>query len=63
LGVRRDDGRYGVSLFVRNMFDQYRPIVRFATPTAAQQFDLQSYAQIAGPESRRVVGLSVDGRF
>jgi iron complex outermembrane receptor protein len=63
LGVRRDDGRYGVSLFVRNMFNQYRPIVRFATPTAAQQFDAQSYAQIAGPESHRVVGISLDGKF
>ena len=63
LGLRRDDGRYGVSIFVRNMFDQYRPIVRFATPTAAQQFEPQSYVQIAGPESRRVVGISLDGRF
>jgi iron complex outermembrane recepter protein len=48
---------------VRNMFDQYRPIVRFATPTAAEQLDLQSLAQIAGPESRRVVGISLDGKF
>jgi iron complex outermembrane receptor protein len=63
LGVRREDGRYGVSIFVRNMFNQYRPIVRFATPTAAEQFDPQSYSQIAGPESHRVVGLSVDGKF
>ena len=63
LGLRSDDGRYGASIFVRNMFDQYRPIVRFATPTAAQQFDPQSYSQISGPESRRVVGLSLDGKF
>jgi iron complex outermembrane recepter protein len=63
LAVRRDDGRYGVSLFVRNMFNQYRPIVRFATPTAAEQFDPQSYSQIAGPESHRVVGISLDGKF
>jgi iron complex outermembrane recepter protein len=63
LGLRRDDGRYGVSIFVRNLFDQYRPIVRFATPTAEQQLDPQSYSQISGPESRRVVGLSLDGRF
>jgi iron complex outermembrane receptor protein len=63
LGVRRYDGRYGISIFVRNLFDQYRPIVRFATPTAAQQLDPQSYAQISGPESRRVVGISLDGKF
>ena len=63
LGLRRDDGRYGVSIFVRNLFDQYRPIVRFATPTAEQQLDPQSFAQISGPESRRVVGLSLDGKF
>jgi iron complex outermembrane recepter protein len=63
LGVRRDDGRYGVSIFVRNLFDQYRPIVRFATPTASEQLDPQSFVQISGPESRRVVGLSLDGKF
>jgi len=63
LGVRSDDGRYEVSIFVRNMFDQYRPIVRFATPTAAEQLDPQSYSQISGPESRRVVGISVGGKF
>lgn len=63
LGVTTEDGRYGLSLFVRNLFDVYRPIVRFATPTAAQQRDPQSYSQIAGPESRRVIGLSLDVRF
>jgi iron complex outermembrane receptor protein len=62
-GLRSNDGRYEVSIFVRNMFDQYRPIVRFATPTAAEQLDPQSLAQIAGPESRRVVGISLDGKF
>jgi iron complex outermembrane recepter protein len=63
LGLRTDNGRYGISIFARNLFDQYRPIVRFATPTAAQQFDPQSYSQVSGPESRRVVGLSLDGKF
>jgi len=63
IGVRTDDRRYGVSLFVRNLFDVYRPIARFATPLAAEELDPQSYSQIAGPESRRVVGVSLDARF
>ena len=63
VGVRNDDGRYGVSLFVRNLFDTYRAATRFAAPTAAQQLDPAAYAQISGPESRRVVGVSLDARF
>jgi len=49
LGVRSDDGRYEVSIFVRNMFDQYRPIVRFATPTAAEQLDPHLIPKSQGP--------------
>jgi len=63
IGVRTDDRRYGVSLFVRNLFDVYRPIARFATPLAAEELDPQSYSQIPGPESRRVIGVSLDARF
>jgi len=63
IGVRTDDQHYGVSLFVRNLFDVYRPIARFATPLAAEELDSQSYSQIPGPESRRVIGVSLDARF
>ncbi len=63
LGLTSQDQRYSVALFVRNLFDTYRPEVRFQTPTAAEEGDPQSYAQISGPESRRVVGLSLDAKF
>jgi len=63
LGLRNADQRYGVSLFVRNLFDTYQPVVRFETPTAAQQGDPHSYSQISGAESRRVIGLSFDARL
>ncbi len=63
LGVSTADGRYTLALFGRNLLDTYRPIVRFETPTAAQQNDPASYSQIAGAESRRVIGLSLDASF
>ena len=63
LGIRTDDQRYGISVFARNLFDVYRPVVRFATPTAQQQLDLKSFSQISGPESRRTIGVSLDARF
>lgn len=62
-GVRTADGRYGVSVFGRNLFDVYRSTIRFATATAAQQLDPQSYSQFTGSDSRRVIGLSLDGKF
>ena len=63
IGARSGDGRFGMALFVRNLFDTYRPVARLPTPTAAQQLDPVSYAQISGPESRRVIGISLDARF
>jgi len=63
LGIRTSDKRYGISVFARNLFDVYRPVVRFATPTARQQLDGLSFSQISGPESRRTVGVSLDAKF
>lgn len=63
IGMRTNDGKWGVALFVRNLFDTYRAAVRFATPTAAQQGDSSAYSQISGPESRRLVGISLDVRM
>jgi iron complex outermembrane receptor protein len=63
IGLRTDGDRYGVSVFARNLFDTYRSIVRLATPTSAQQLDPRSYSQISGPESRRVIGLTLDAKF
>lgn len=63
IGVRTADGRYGVSIFARNLFDEFRPSARFATPAAAQQLDGASYSQFDSPEGHRLVGLSLDARF
>jgi len=63
IGARSSNGRYGMSLFVRNLFDTYRATARLPTPTAAQQLDPVSYSQISGPESHRVIGISLDARF
>lgn len=62
-GLRSADGKWRVSLYARNLFDTFRASTRFQTPTAEQQLDPQSYSQIAGPESRRVVGLSLEARY
>ena len=63
LGLRTADQAYGISVFARNLFDTFRPSARFATPVAGQQLDPLSFSQFAGPESRRVIGLSLDARF
>jgi iron complex outermembrane receptor protein len=63
IGVRTADNRYGLSVFGRNLFATYRAVVRFATPTALQQLDTRSFSQISGPESRRVIGVSLDAKF
>lgn len=62
LGVRTNDGRYGLAVFARNLFDVYRPTVRIATPVARQLL-AESYAQFSGPESHRIVGVSLDAKF
>jgi iron complex outermembrane receptor protein len=63
IGLRTADDRHGIAVFARNLFDTYRPVVRFATPTALQQLDPRSFSQISGPESRRTIGLSLDAKF
>jgi iron complex outermembrane receptor protein len=63
LGIRTADGRYGISIFGRNLFDVYRSTIRFASATAAQQLDPKSYSQFSGTDSRRVIGVSLDGKF
>ncbi|ANK13912.1 TonB-dependent receptor [Erythrobacter neustonensis] len=63
IGVRTADERFGVAAFVRNAFDTFRSGARFVTPTALQQLDPVSFAQFAGAESRRVIGISLDARF
>lgn len=63
IGVRTEDGRYGISVFGRNLFDVYRPVLRGNAPVAAQQLDPKAYIQFSGSESRRLIGVSLDARF
>lgn len=63
IGIKSADNRFGVSVFARNLFDTFRSGARFVTPTAAQQLDPASFAQFAGAESGRVIGLSLDASF
>lgn len=63
IGMRGADGKWSVALYTRNLFDTFRAATRFATPTAIQQLDPQSYSQIAGPDSRRVLGVSLEMRY
>ena len=62
-GLRTHDQRYGISVFGRNLFDVYRPVLIFETPLAAQQLDFRSYASFPGRDSRRVLGVTLDARF
>ncbi len=62
LGLRSNDDRFGLAIFARNLFDVYRPTVRISTPVAAQLLS-ESYAQFSGPESHRVIGVSLDTKF
>jgi len=63
VGARFMEDRFGVSAYVRNLFDTFRPIGRFPTPLAAQQLDPASYSQFVGPEAFRTFGISLDAKF
>src|SRR3546814_20084571 len=62
IGIRSSDDRYGLALFARNLFDVYRPTVRISTPVAGQLLS-ESYAQLRGPESRRILGIALEAKF
>ena len=62
-GVRTQDGRYGLSIFARNLFNTFRPSYRFATPVAAQQLDPAAFSQFSSPEAHRIVGVSLDAKY
>ena len=63
LGVHGGGGRWSIAIFGRNLFDTFRPTVRFAAPTAPQELDPKAYAQMMGPESRRVIGVTLDAHL
>jgi len=58
VGVRTHDQRYGAAIFVRNLTDNHEPLLIFPTfPNAGD------YGTYYGPQSFRLVGLSLDARF
>lgn len=63
IGIRANEGQFGISVFARNIFDTFRPTAKFATPAAAQQLDPLSFSQFSGPEAHRLIGVSLDAKF
>jgi iron complex outermembrane receptor protein len=64
LGVRSDSGRWGVSIFGRNLLDQRIPTYVGGDPLSASNgLASRSYVQGLDLDSYRVVGVSLDGRF
>ena len=58
IGVRAKDGRWGASIFAKNLFDKRFPAAVFADPLLSSNYD-----QAFSPSSFRTVGVSLDGRF
>ena len=67
VGLRTQDKRYSVSVFVRNLFDVHEPSLMQSSfpytstsPTGASEANIGA---IYGPQSFRNVGISLDARF
>jgi iron complex outermembrane receptor protein len=62
-GLRTADDKIGLTLYARNLFDKFNPSYRIGNLTAFATGDTHSYTQFLGPESRRVLGVSLDVKF
>ncbi|WP_048439684.1 TonB-dependent receptor [Caenimonas sp. SL110] len=62
-GVRTADDKVGLTLYARNLFDKFSPTYRSGNLIAFATGDNRSYMQFVGPESRRVLGVSLDAKF
>jgi iron complex outermembrane recepter protein len=62
-GIRTADDKVGVTLYARNLFDKFSPTYRIGNLIAFATGDTHSYTQFLGPESRRVLGVSLDAKF
>jgi iron complex outermembrane receptor protein len=62
-GIRTADDKLGLTLYARNLFDKFNPTYRVGNLTAFATGDTRSYMQFLGPESRRVIGVSLDAKF
>jgi len=59
-GVRSHDGRWGVSLYVRNLTNEFVPEFRFVTPSGVILGDRNTYSQTFGANTFRTLGVSFD---
>ncbi len=62
-GIRSADDKVGLTFYARNLFDKFSPSYRSGNLAAFATGDNRSYIQFLGPESRRVLGVSLDARF
>jgi iron complex outermembrane receptor protein len=62
-GLRTADDKLGLTLYARNLFDRFNPTYRIGNLVAFATGDTRSYTQFLGPESRRVIGVSLDAKF
>ncbi len=58
VGVSSNDDRWSVSVYARNLFDEYFSTAVFETP-----FDSGGYSQFPGIEGFRTVGVTLEARF
>lgn len=63
MGFRSASGNWGVTLYARNLTDEFQPTHRLGNLLGFVAGDTKSYAQFVGPESRRLIGVSVDAKF
>jgi iron complex outermembrane receptor protein len=57
-GIETEDGKYALSVFVKNLFDKH-----YASVIVANSLFAGSYNQILPEDSRRLVGVSLSGHF
>jgi hypothetical protein len=62
-GIRTADDKLGLTFYARNLFDKFSPTYRVGNLVAFATGDNRSYMQFVGPESRRVLGVSLDAKF
>ncbi|MDF2464181.1 MAG: ATP-binding region, ATPase domain protein [Ramlibacter sp.] len=62
-GIRTADDKVGLTLYARNLFDKFSPTYRIGNLIAFATGDTRSFMQFVGPESRRVIGVSLDVKF
>lgn len=63
VGVRTADDKVGLTFYARNLLDKFNPRYRIGNLIAFATGDTRSYIQFLGPESRRVLGASLDVKF